>query len=216
MRDKKIAWEKFNPHYENTIHQEDESDEMSYLDMENQEEGDDRELNLGHFLLSRKVKTPFGTYEINDPFSPYNMFECWIGHTNFKITDRDFESLDLKIDGVGCVSLISPYRFFIGIEKLFTFPVARMQIQKELCNNLQMPEYLNDDSVDSLINIAFNKINESLFSIQDSEKWAVFIGNDGTIETIKSSEFSSELEYLETLTKLKKNKNGNIITYDSL
>ena len=90
MRDKKIAWEKFNPHYENTIHQEDESDEMSYLDMENQEEGDDRELNLGHFLLSRKVKTPFGTYEINDPFSPYNMFECWIGHTNFKITDRTF------------------------------------------------------------------------------------------------------------------------------
>ena len=67
-----------------------------------------------------------------------------------------------------------------------------------------------------MINAAFNKINESLFSIQDSEKWAVFIGDDGTIETIKSSEFSSELEYLETLTRLKKNKNGNIITYDSL
>lgn len=216
MTEKKIAWEKFTPNYENTINQEDESDEMSYLDMENEEEEDGRELNLGHFLLSRKVRTPFGNYEIDDPFSPYNMFECWIGHTNFKITDEDFEKLDLKIDGIGCLALISPYRFFIGIEKLFTFPVARMQIQKELCNNLKAPEHLDDDSVDSLINTAFSKINESLFSIQDSEKWAVFIGNDGTIETIKSSEFPSELEYLETLTKLKKNKNGNIITYDSL
>jgi len=216
MTEKKIAWEKFTPNHEDIINQEDESDEMSYLDMENEEEEDGRELNLGHFLLSRKVRTPFGIYEIDDPFSPYNMFECWIGHTNFKITDEDFEKLDLKIDGIGCLSLISPYRFFIGIEKLFTFPVARMQIQKELCNNLKTPEHLDDNSVDSLINTAFSKINESLFSIQDSEKWAVFIGNDGTIETIKSSEFPSELEYIETLTKLKKNKNGNIITYDSL
>ena len=144
------------------------------------------------------------------------MFECWIGHTNFKITDDDFDKLDTQIDGIGCLAIISPYRFFIGIEKLFTFPVARIQIQKILCNNLKVPEHIDGDSVDSMINAAFNKINESLFSIQDSEKWAVFIGDDGTIETIKSSEFSSELEYLETLTRLKKNKNGNIITYDSL
>jgi len=211
MIDKKIAWEKFTPNYENVIDQEDSSNEIAYIDSENGEE-DNRELSLEHFLLSRKVKTPFGIYEIDDPFSPYNMFECWIGHTNFKITDKDFEKLDLNIDGIGCLALISPYRFFIGIEKLFTFPVARMQIQKELCNNLKVSEYLNEDSIDSIINTAFDKINESLFSIKGSEKWAVFIGNDGTIETIKSSEFSSDLEYLETLMKLKKNKNGNINT----
>tara|TARA_B100002052_G_scaffold56578_1_gene49778 strand:- start:4063 stop:4707 length:645 start_codon:yes stop_codon:yes gene_type:complete len=214
MIEKKIAWEKFTPNYStNAVHQDEETDEPPSFQ---EEEELDVGLNLEHFLLSKKIKTPFGAYEVDDPFSPYNMFECWIGHTNFKITDGDFDKLDTQIDGIGCLAIISPYRFFIGIEKLFTFPVARIQIQKILCNNLKVPEHIDGDSVDSMINAAFNKINESLFSIQDSEKWAVFIGDDGTIETIKSSEFSSELEYLETLTRLKKNKNGNIITYDSL
>jgi hypothetical protein len=73
------------------------------------------------------------------------------------------------------------------------------------------------DSTDlDIKDIVISKINNALFHIKDSEKWAVFVGNDGEIETIKNSEFESEAEYQVKLKTLKSLKNGNIITYDSL
>jgi hypothetical protein len=138
------------------------------------------------------------------------MFECWIGHTNFRITNNDVHILNKKIDGIGCLKVLSPYRFFIGIERMFNFSCVRTQIQDKLCNNLDSAE-LNVVE-DSLI----SKINDALFSIKDSEKWAVFVGKNGEMETIKISQFESESEYQNSLKKLKSLKNGNIITYDSL
>jgi hypothetical protein len=126
--------------------------------------------------------------------------------------------LDSKIDGIGCLKVLSPYRFFIGIEKMFAFPVVRIQIQKYLCQNIDIENQfidLNPGSNDN-INLAISKMNDALFHIKDSDKWAVYISNDGKIETIKNSDFESEFEYHDKLKMLKSLKNGNIITYDSL
>lgn len=221
MKNKKIAWEKFTLEYEDSfvINQSD-LEYQNPADYDLVDESDHElknDMNIESFFISKKIKTPFGTYDIDDPFSPYNMFECWIGYSNFKLTDLDFEILDTQIDGIGCLALLSPYRFIIGIEKMFSFQVVRMQIQKSLCNNLDDSEIITkENSVDHLMEQTFAKINDSLFSIKDAEKWAVFIGNDGTIETIKSSEFNSDKEYNDKLITLQKLKNGNILTYDSL
>jgi len=226
--DKKIAWEKFNPpseidnfialQEENEEEKEQEWEESSDLD-----EADGQNIintinSMEAFLMSRKIKTPFGYYEIDDPFSPYNMFECWIGHTNFRLTSEDFSVLDNKINGIGCLKVLSPYRFFIGIEKMFTFPVVRIQIQKDLCGNLNFENDILDlnHTVDDKISLAISKINDALFNIKDSEKWALYISQDGNIQTIKNSDFDSEFEYHDKLKMLKSMKNGNIITYDSL
>ena len=220
---KKIAWEKFTPSYESKkfdTHEVDEED-----DHEEDLEEDSEEIpemlgfvNLDQIMSRRKIKTPFGYYEIDDDFSPYNMFDCWIGHTNFKITKRDFNILNKEIDGIGCLKVISPYRFFIGIEKMFSFPAVRIQIQKDLCNNLEMQDEIEqiNNNVDHTINMVISKINDALFSIRDSEKWAVYISREGEVKTIKNSEFDSDLEYQNKLKSLKSLKNGNIITYDSL
>lgn len=226
--DKKIAWEKFNPpseidnfiaiQEENEEEKEQEWEESSDLD-----EADGQNIintinGMEAFLMSRKIKTPFGYYEIDDPFSPYNMFECWIGHTNFRLTSEDFSILDNKINGIGCLKVLSPYRFFIGIEKMFTFPAVRIQIQKDLCGNLNFENDILDlnNTVDDQISLAISKINDALFNIKDSEKWALYISQDGNIQTIKNSDFDSEFEYHDKLKMLKSMKNGNIITYDSL
>lgn len=228
---RKIAWEKFTPKQElNSISAEEEQDENasepegSWKD-DAEEDEDVNEHNaismingMDAILFRRKIKTPFGYYDIDDDFSPYNMFDCWVGHTNFRMTTEDFNILDDKIDGIGCLKLLSPYRFFIGIEKMFSFSAVRIQIQKDLCNNLEFDDDLINYSgnVDQAINMVISKINDAIFSIRESEKWAIYIGNDGTIESIKNSDFEYDYEYLEKLKTLKTLKNGNIITYDSL
>jgi len=217
---RKIAWEKFTPISESGTGQ---AEEEKDIDEESEEFDEEQEglvnlINLEDVLSRRKVKTPFGYYDLNDDFSPYNMFECWIGHTNFRLTKSDFNILNSKIEGIGCLKILSPYRFFIGIEKMFTFPAVRIQIQKDLCNNLEIQDDINalNNNVDYTINMVISKINDALFSIRDSEKWAVFISRDGNVETIKNSEFESDIDYQNKLKNLKSLKNGNIITYDSL
>ena len=217
---RKIAWEKFTPISDGNSNPPDEEKD---LDEDSEEFDEEQEglvnlINLEEVLSKRKVKTPFGYYDLNDDFSPYNMFECWIGHTNFRLTKSDFNILNSKIEGIGCLKILSPYRFFIGIEKMFTFPAVRIQIQKDLCNNLEIQDDINvlNNNVDYTINMVISKINDALFSIRDSEKWAVFISRDGNVETIKNSEFESDIEYQNKLKNLKSLKNGNIITYDSL
>jgi hypothetical protein len=217
---RKIAWEKFTPISETGTGQ---AEEEKDIDEESEEFDEEQEglvnlINLEDVLSRRKVKTPFGYYDLNDDFSPYNMFECWIGHTNFRLTKSDFNILNSKIEGIGCLKILSPYRFFIGIEKMFTFPAVRIQIQKDLCNNLEIQDDINtlNNNVDYTINMVISKINDALFSIRDSEKWAVFISRDGNVETIKNSEFESDIDYQNKLKNLKSLKNGNIITYDSL
>jgi len=228
---RKIAWEKFNPKRENISNIAEEDDSVENDDVENtwhdEEEEEEEENqdniaqvlnNMDAILIRSKIKTPFGYYDIDDDFSPYNMFDCWIGHTNFKITNDDFNTLNKKIEGIGCLKVLSPYRFFIGIEKMFTFAAIRIQIQKDLCNNLDFDNDLVSYSknADEMIDMAISKINDAIFSIKDSEKWAIYIGNDGTIETIKNSDFEYEYEYNDKLKILKSLKSGNIITYDSL
>jgi hypothetical protein len=220
---RKIAWEKFVSNYDSKSEDEINRNIEMEEDLEEDLEEEDSENDMiPHFinlenLVRKKIKTPFGYYEIDDDFSPYNMFDCWIGHTNFKLTSTDFKILDNKIDGIGCLKVLSPYRFFIGIEKMFSFPAVRIQIQKDLCNNLEIEDDIkNVSDPDQTINMVISKINDALFSIKDSEKWAVFVGRDGEVMTIKNSEFESDNEYQNKLFKLKSLKNGNIITYDSL
>jgi hypothetical protein len=73
-------------------------------------------------------------YEASDPLCPTNLFECWIGHSNFPICEKEYKILNEEIDGIGAFKVISKYRFFIGIEKLFNFSEIRHEIDKKLCN----------------------------------------------------------------------------------
>lgn len=232
MITRKIAWEKFIPNYESNgisdiplprVHStEKETDEWNEEDEEDTDEDDQKPagimslLNIEDLLIGRKITTPFGEYEMDDDFSPYNMFDCWVGHTNFKITEEDFNILDNQIDGIGCLKVLSPYRFFIGIEKMFTFPAIRIQIQKDLCKNLDISDDLSNESdADNVLNLVISRINDAIFSIKESEKWAVFVGQNGDVEAIKNTDYSSDVEYYQELSGLKSLKNGSIITYDS-
>jgi hypothetical protein len=214
---RKIGWEKY---ILEEIH-----DEIEIRDnIENGfDEEDEQEFVRPQFeqilpidLFTNKINTPFGVVNPDDQFCAVRMFDCWIGHTNFPITDNEFYILDNHIHGVGCLKVLSKYRFAIGIEKMFCFSSVRWQIQKELCSNLDPVEFVESGDVELHFTNLMEKINEIHMSIKDSEKWAVFIGSDGSVTSINEKQFGSDAEYQLKLKKLKNLKNGNIITCDNV
>ncbi len=68
-----------------------------------------------------------------DNISLANNFECWMGHTNFNITEEVKEKLK-KTTGVEVLKICSRYRFFVGIGKMFDFTEVRANIDKHLEN----------------------------------------------------------------------------------
>ena len=71
------------------------------------------------------------TKQLLDDITMLSNFDCWIGHTNFDITQRIKNKLD-KIPGVELLKVCSRYRFFIGIGKMFDFKEVRNTIEEEL------------------------------------------------------------------------------------
>ena len=58
-------------------------------------------------------------------------FDCWVGHTNFDITQDTFNMLN-QVEGVELLKVVSRYRFFIGIGKMFKFKNVRADLEKQI------------------------------------------------------------------------------------
>lgn len=135
---KKIAWQKYEDYIEKQItspalinimqsimalqspvdSSEDEEEEDDYLELEADQ---------------NKTITPFLplTNQIIEDISMLSTFDCWIGHTNFDITSVIKNTLDTT-RGVEVLKVLSRYRFFIGIGKLFDFKEVRQNIEENL------------------------------------------------------------------------------------
>jgi hypothetical protein len=58
-------------------------------------------------------------------------FDCWLGHTNFDITPDIKRKLN-KVGGIEVLKIISRYRFFIGVGKMFEFKSVRGAIEEQI------------------------------------------------------------------------------------
>ena len=58
-------------------------------------------------------------------------FDCWMGHTNFNITEEVKNQL-CDTEGVEILKICSRYRFFVGIGRMFDFTEVRDNIEKTL------------------------------------------------------------------------------------
>ena len=58
-------------------------------------------------------------------------FDCWVGHTNFDITPATFNMLN-KVEGVELLKVVSRYRFFIGIGRMFHFKNVRKDLENQI------------------------------------------------------------------------------------
>ena len=123
--DKKIGWQK----YEDVIQTEMYSplasmilEELSPAGVE-EDEYEEEELHETESLI-----VPKNFYET---VSLMSRFDCWIGHTNFNITNSIKNKLN-EVDGIEVLNIISRYRFFIGVGKMFEFTEVRKDIEKTI------------------------------------------------------------------------------------
>lgn len=137
---KSIAWEK----YENFVNQniaiskilmtgkligvkdsqENQDDDYHHIDYD--EDEDDDEDDDGMILMQFPV-----TNELLNSIRLSANFNCWFGHTNFDITESVAKLLN-SVDGIELLTIISRYRFIIGVGKAFNFSDVRININKAL------------------------------------------------------------------------------------
>ena len=71
--------------------------------------------------------------DLSNEITLADSFDCWLGHTNFNLTEDIKNSLN-KVDGVEVLKICSRYRFFVGIGKMFEFADVRERIEKDILN----------------------------------------------------------------------------------
>jgi len=77
---------------------------------------------------SETIIVPRNFYET---ISLMSRFDCWIGHTNFNITNSIKNKLN-EVDGIEVLNIMSRYRFFVGIGKMFNFSEVRKEIESTI------------------------------------------------------------------------------------
>jgi hypothetical protein len=85
-----------------------------------EEDPKDESFLAGHSIKYgvKVIATPMGVIPVNDNTASGKLFNFWMGHTNFDITEK-IAGLIEKIDGVEALDIFTRYRFRIGIGKAF-------------------------------------------------------------------------------------------------
>lgn len=123
--EKKIVWEAWRDDENYVEAVNDLQQEMMSTDFDGDDDDDeDQDLPEGAkidiMVSPHYVKTPLGTFSVLDHNLPSKNFQCWIGHFNFPITRSVFRVLNEKVEGIDALRVLSKYRVFIGIAKLFS------------------------------------------------------------------------------------------------
>ena len=133
---KKISWEKWRDPFA-----DDEDDPMlsEQSSRDEDEDEDDEDSIIDEFLDKeaielmpnpmRVVVTQMGVIPIMDHSLPGKVFKFWTGHTNFDITQSVAKKIE-DISGVETLSILTRYRFRVGIGKMFQDRDVMHKIQK--------------------------------------------------------------------------------------
>ena len=134
-KENKIGWQK----YEDLIEKQMSSpmlktiiqQMMSYSSEIEEEEEDEEDLYAAAPKASSELPFLPISQQLMEDMAMLSNFDCWIGHSNFDITKEIKNILD-KTEGIELLKVLSRYRFFIGVGKMFDFAEVRKEIEKNL------------------------------------------------------------------------------------
>ena len=139
---KTIVWEKWEDPFRPTIDDWPENEDGpydEYLDNENGEELISLKKLLKNNIPMKAIATPMGIVPITEANMPSNIFNFWVGHTNFNIT-KDIANIMEKTEGVEAIDIWTRYRVRIAIGKVFNTKMVLTNI------NTSIHSYLNASS----------------------------------------------------------------------
>ena len=128
---KKIGWQKYEDMLEQQLH----SPLLqvfydSFASMDEDDFTEDELEAMREMPVDQQQVVPIDN-KLMENVTLTSNFDCWMGHTNFNITNTVKEELN-KIDGVEILRICSRYRFFVGVGKMFDFASVRRDIENKL------------------------------------------------------------------------------------
>ena len=178
-----IAWEKWDA---DLIEQE--------IAEQLQIDEDDEELASEAMALMKKipklVSTPVGIFQLHDKANPIKQLYCWTGHTNFDITKSIQQKIE-HVKGIELLMVLSRYRFFVGVGKLFDFKNVRHKLEKSVCKNPQKQNASEGVEVSEAVNLIKDIIS-------GDKHWAIYVSPEGEIDYVSTNDEDDE-DYLNTL-----------------
>ena len=189
---RKIAWEK----WEDEAEQNPSANLFSQLQNNSQEE-DEEEVDITELYsgfiseIPTIVSTPVGMYRLQDRMSPTKQFDCWMGYTNFDITEEVKDVIE-SAKGVELLVVLTRYRFFLGVAKLFNFRDVRVTIENELCNRHIEEVKIQDEKTRDEIEALQKKLSAQ------SNHWAIFVFPNGEFDYASSDDKNDE-SFLEKM-----------------
>jgi hypothetical protein len=139
MKEYKIGWQKYEDYLEQQLSSpmlDILSDmmlkKMEQVETENAEEYEEsyEDTDSSEIKNSSSSIIPISPKLMED-ISMLSNYDCWMGHTNFDITNEIKDTLDL-VDGIEMLKICSRYRFFIGIGRMFDFADVRTIIEDNI------------------------------------------------------------------------------------
>ena len=131
-----VYWEKWIDAYEEqTVAIESEEEESVYEEEE--------EMLAEKFALMSNIKsimTPFGIMPLTEQSLASQHFKFWVGHANFKLTDRVYHVVG-NTPGVETLDILTPYRFRIAIGKMFVDRDVMSTVRTNLLTYIKDADY---------------------------------------------------------------------------
>lgn len=153
------------------------------------------------------LSTPFGIVPLTDMNSPSKVFNLWLGHTNFRVSETVAKTIE-AVDGIEILNVFSPYRFMVGFGKLFKAPYCMYNICKAL--KIENSKY-------SLNEPYQEKLDQVKQKAQKYNFWIIYVSPNGEISCVHSDIKSSTFEEQELIYKKTYDLvGGRLLTYDSI
>jgi hypothetical protein len=123
-----IIWEKWVDPFGDDL---DEAQWNEYDDDDDPDVADQQEL-LKHKKPIKVISSPLGLIPYNEYTSSSKIFNFWVGHSNFNLT-QDIVSEIEKCEGVEILDVFTRYRFRVAIGKCFN--------DSDVMNNIKLITY---------------------------------------------------------------------------
>ena len=127
--------------------------------------------------IQNVISTPFGFWRIDDIMNPYKQFKLWMGHTNFTINAKVAQIIK-STPGVEVLTILTRYRFLIGVGELFNIRDVRTSIEKSLKCNVEVANLITNVNIKQQIEDLKTKL------LATKDRWAIYVFPNGKIDFI--------------------------------
>tara|TARA_R110002012_G_scaffold38750_1_gene107564 strand:- start:1037 stop:1483 length:447 start_codon:yes stop_codon:yes gene_type:complete len=136
-----VYWEKWVDVYQEQLEEQEAylrelEDIQQELGISDEELGElDADLNMSSLQHIKTIMTPFGILPLTEQSLVSNHFKLWVGHCNFKLLQSHYQVIG-AVEGVESVDIMTPYRFRVGIAKLFVDRKVMSAVKQSLVESL--------------------------------------------------------------------------------